>query len=288
MMVEREVAFRIFAKELNDSDLTIHSTIDEAINSEDHTPNYLLTPLGSMVNRVFIVGVITEVDNVGNGSDTWKARIVDPSGAFTIYAGQYQPQAAIFLSSVEVPAFVSVVGKVRVYKPDPDTSVISLRPEEIHLADEDLRNGWVIDTAELTLDRIDAFSAILSSCEGVPDLCGCIKNNASSPEIFEGVCLAIDNYGDGPEYLDEMRSVVKRCIVSIDLVSSDNEDLDQETLVMDLLVELDGGKGVEYGHLLSVAGSRNINENIVDSAIRSLLAKGSCYEPKIGIIRPII
>ncbi|AKB85917.1 RPA family protein [Methanococcoides methylutens] len=286
-MVEREVAFRMFAKELNDSVLTIHSTIDEAINSDGHTPNYLLTPLGSMVNRVFIVGVITEVDNVGNDIDTWKARIVDPSGAFTIYAGQYQPQAAIFLSSVETPAFVSVVGKVRVYKPDPGTSIISLRPEEIHLADEKMRNDWVIDTAELTLDRVETFSEMLSSCESVPERCECIKNKANSSEISEGICLAIDNYDTGFDYLDEMRSIIKKCIVSIDLAPSSNGEKDMDVVVMELLEELDEGKGVDYLDLLSVANSRNINEKAVDSSVRSLLAKGSCYEPKIGIIRPI-
>ncbi|MGM0771504.1 MAG: RPA family protein [Halobacteriota archaeon] len=287
-MVEREVAFRIFAKELNDSGLTIHSTIDDAINSESNSPNYLLTPLGAMVNRVFIVGVITEVDNVGNDGDTWKARIVDPSGAFTIYAGQYQPQAAIFLSSVETPAFVSVVGKVRVYKPDQDTSVISLRPEEVHLADEIMRNCWVIDTAELTLDRVESFSEMLSSCEVFPDGCEYIEKKGYSSELSEGICLAIDNYGTGSDYLDEMRSVIKKCIFSIDLAPSDDVEKNMDSVIMELLEELDEGKGVDYSRLISVANSRDINDKAVDSAVRSLLSKGSCYEPKIGIIRPIL
>ncbi|WP_135605930.1 RPA family protein [Methanococcoides sp. NM1] len=286
-MVEREIAHRIFAKELNDSSSTIHSTIDEAINSEGHTPNYLLTPVGTMVNRVFIVGVITEVDNVGTDTDTWKARVVDPSGAFTIYAGQYQLQAAIFLSSVETPAFVSVVGKVRVYKPDPGSPIISLRPEEIHLADEGMRNCWVIDTAELTLDRVDTFSKMLSLCENDPNSCSCMENMVIPSNLSEGICLAIDNYGTDADYLNELRSVVKKCIVSIDLASSADGDKDLDVVVMELLEELDEGKGVEYMNLLSVANSRNINEKAVDSAVRSLLSKGQCYEPKIGIIKPI-
>ncbi|WP_445474825.1 RPA family protein [Methanococcoides methylutens] len=286
-MVEREIAHRIFAKELNDSSSTIHSTIDEAINSDGHTPNYLLTPVGTMVNRVFIVGVITEVDNVGNDTDTWKARIVDPSGAFTIYAGQYQPQAAIFLSSVETPAFVSVVGKVRVYKPDSGSPVISLRPEEIHLADDDMRNCWVIDTAELTLDRVDAFSKILSLCEGDPNSCNCLENAVIPSNLSEGICLAIEHYGTDVGYLNELRSAVKKCIVSIDLASSVDGEKDIDVVVMELLEELDDGKGVEYMSLLSVAKSRNMSEKAVDSAVRSLLSKGQCYEPKVGIIRPI-
>lgn len=286
-MVEREIAYRIFAKELNDSSSTIHSTIDEAINSEGHTPNYLLTPLGTMVNRVFIVGVITEVDNVGSDADTWKARVVDPSGAFTIYAGPYQPQAAIFLSSVETPAFVSVVGKVRVYKPDSGSPVISLRPEEIHTADEGMRDSWLVDTAELTLDRVDRFAKMLSFCEGSPDSRSCVESMGFSSHLSEGICLAIEHYGTDVEYLNEVRSVVKKCITSIDLSSSVYGEKDIGVVVMELLEELDEGKGVEYLDLLTVAKSRNISEKAVDSAVRSLLAKGQCYEPKIGIIRPI-
>ncbi len=51
--------------------------------------------------------------------------------------------------------------------------------------------------------------------------------------------------------------------------------------------ELDKGKGVDYAELLSVAVSRQLNEKTVDFAVRSLLAKGQCYEPKAGILKLI-
>ena len=96
-MVEREVAQRIFAKEFNDSTLNIDPG-KQVDNNSVYTPNFLITPIGTKVNRVFVVGVVTEVDNIGTDNNIWRARIVDPTGAFVVYAGQYQPEASIFLS----------------------------------------------------------------------------------------------------------------------------------------------------------------------------------------------
>ncbi|HEX3013660.1 MAG TPA: hypothetical protein VHO92_05255 [Methanobacterium sp.] len=50
---------------------------------------------------------------------TWhRGRISDPTGSFTIYAGQYHPEAAQFLSNCELPVFVAVVGKTSTYTTD--------------------------------------------------------------------------------------------------------------------------------------------------------------------------
>ena len=76
----REVAYRVFADEFNDA----HYTYAES--DEERAPNYLVTPTGARVNRLFVVGVLTEVEEVSDG--VIRARVVDPTGAFVIYAGQ--------------------------------------------------------------------------------------------------------------------------------------------------------------------------------------------------------
>jgi len=40
-----------------------------------------------------------------------RGRIVDPTGAFNVYAGHYQPEALVALSNLTKPCFVAVVGK---------------------------------------------------------------------------------------------------------------------------------------------------------------------------------
>ena len=200
-MVERETAQRLFAKEFNDSKFNVHSKSDEVSNDGGHAPNFIVSPLGSKINRLFIAGVVTEIDNIGTEHDLWRARVVDPSGAFIVYAGQYQPEAAIFLSTLEVPAYVSVVGKARIYEPEDGSVFVSIRPEDINVIDSDIRDRWIVDTAELTLDRIDAFSIALES-----DLTGSklveqlIVENI--PKVFaEGISISIDHYHTDSDYL---------------------------------------------------------------------------------------
>jgi Uncharacterized protein conserved in archaea len=81
----REVAYRLFATEFEDSELSYSES------DEERAPNYVVTPTGLRLNRLFTVGVLTEVERLN--SDTLRGRIVDPTGAFVTYAGQYQPEA---------------------------------------------------------------------------------------------------------------------------------------------------------------------------------------------------
>lgn len=144
----REVARRIFAQELRDSNL---ATKDE---SDQYAPQYVLTPTGAKVNRIFLVGTLIEKEDIGTGSEYWRGRVTDPTGSFTIYAGQYHPEAAQFLSTCEVPIFVSVVGKTSTYTTDDGNVLTSIRPEYIEEVDEATRDLWILDTAKQTLDRI--------------------------------------------------------------------------------------------------------------------------------------
>ncbi|WP_336024510.1 RPA family protein [Halobellus salinisoli] len=147
----REVARRVFADEFNDSAFTFKESDD------DRAPVYLLLPTGEKANRVFFVGTLTEKDDVGEDNEYWRGRIVDPTGTFFVYAGQYQPEAASMLRDLEPPAYVAVVGKPRTYETDDGSVNVSVRPESIQVVDAATRDRWVVETAERTLDRIAAF-----------------------------------------------------------------------------------------------------------------------------------
>ncbi|MFB6135782.1 MAG: RPA family protein [Halobacteriaceae archaeon] len=146
----REVARRVFAREFNDASYTFKESDDE------RAPLYLLLPTGEKANRVFVVGTLTETEDVGEDSEYWRGRVVDPTGTFYVYAGQYQPDAASFLREAEPPAYVAVTGKPRTYETDEGAVNVSLRPESITEVDAATRDRWVVETAERTLDRVDA------------------------------------------------------------------------------------------------------------------------------------
>lgn len=146
----REIAVRMFAKELKESDLVYRE------EEEQYAPQYVLTPTGAKANRILISGVLTEVENIGSGSEYYRARISDPTGTFTVYAGQYQAESARFLAEAETPSFVTVVGKITAFKTDDGNMLLSVRPEYIQTADENDRNLWIAETAEKTYERIQA------------------------------------------------------------------------------------------------------------------------------------
>ena len=147
----REVARRVFADEFNDAAFSFKESDD------DRAPVYALLPTGGKANRVFFVGTLTEKDDVGEDNEYWRGRIVDPTGTFFVYAGQYQPEAASTLRELEPPAYVAVVGKPRTYETDDGSVNVSVRPESIQIVDAATRDRWVVETAERTLDRIGAF-----------------------------------------------------------------------------------------------------------------------------------
>jgi len=148
----REVARRVFAREFNAATHTFKESDD------DRAPVYALLPTGESANRVFFVGTLTETEDVGDDNEYWQGRVVDPNGdTFYVYAGQYQPEAAAVLRETEPPEYVSVVGKPATYEPEAGSINVSVRPESITIVDAPTRDRWVVETAERTLERIEAY-----------------------------------------------------------------------------------------------------------------------------------
>ena len=147
----REVARRVFAREFNDASHTFKESDD------DRAPVYALLPTGERANRVFFVGTLTETDDVGEDSEYWRGRVVDPTGTFFVYAGQYQPEAASMLRELDAPEYVAVAGKPRTYETEEGQVNVSVRPETITVVDQATRDRWTVEAAERTIDRVEAF-----------------------------------------------------------------------------------------------------------------------------------
>jgi RPA family protein len=150
---ERQVAVRAFAEEFNNATHIFREGDDEM------SPKFALLPTGQKANRVFTVGTVTETEDVGSDQEYWKARVVDPTGTFFVYAGQYQPEAASKLREIEPPKFLSIVGKPRTFETDDGDMNVTMRPEHVQLVDAETKTRWVVETANRTLDRISAFDA---------------------------------------------------------------------------------------------------------------------------------
>jgi uncharacterized protein len=287
ILLKREVAKRVFARELEACRELEKSARLDFQAADSKSPNLLISPLGLILNRVFIVGVITELDSIGSQNDMWKARIVDPTGAFTVYAGQYQPDASVFFSTVQIPAFIALTGKVRIYEPEPGSIFVSIRAEEANVVDEEIRNRWVVDTAEQTIERLETFSDALSIGYHGEKLREYLLEKGISSELAEGVTITLEQERAPQEFVKLLRASIREGLKSLNFDSENNTgaNADQKEFVLELLREMGGNKGVDYATFVDTAISRGIAEEVVEEVVSSLLEGGQCYEPRIGMIK---
>jgi len=311
-MNAREVAWRIFAEEYNSSSME-HS-------GEGEKPvSYIITPLGAKVNRMMVVGVITDIEDVGEeDKPRYRARITDPTGSFYISAGEYQPEAAAVLSKMAPPVFAAIVGKSRLYSPEEGVAYLSIRPERIREVDAGARDHWVLETARSTLQRIDAVDEALKMAQ--PTAAELMR--LGYPEnLADGVVRALEFYKEVD--LDRFRERARDALRSLlpdgqDLpegrqektpkpkagpkgkkgagkAASGEEELhevevgeDEEQEILKIIDSLDkGSKGAPWEKVVEAATSKKIDKVRLEEVVASLLDKGEIYEPELGMMKRI-
>lgn len=132
----------------------------------------------------------------------------DPTGAFSVYAGQYQPQASVFLSGLDVPCFVAITGKARTYEPEDGTIYTSVRPEELNTASDSIRDRWIVDTARLTYERIKLVRSAMDSGLKGDELTAMLVKSGASPKLANGILRAVSHYTDLDKYLNTLSGVI--------------------------------------------------------------------------------
>ena len=156
-----------------------------------------------------------------------------------VYAGQYQPEAAMLISGLEVPSFVAVMGKARTYEPEEGTIYTSVRPEELNTVDGQIRDRWIVETARLTFERIRFVRRALESGLKGPQLTEMLIQSGTCAELADGINRAIEHYPDLNEYLDTLSGKI---IDSLRTLLPDNMKTD---VTADTLTKVDTGTSTE-------------------------------------------
>lgn len=233
----REVAYRVFATEFEDAELSYSE------GDEERAPNYVVSPTGARINRLFAAGVLTEVEDVN--PEMARGRVVDPTGGFVTYAGQYQPEALSFLERADPPAFVALSGKARTFEPENgDRIFTSVRPESINEIDAETRDRWVVSTAERTLDRIGLMAAAIEADLVGDELRAALVAEGVDERLADGVVLAQEYYGTTSTYLEGLRDV---SIDAVRVVADEVMEVDPLSVAPD-----DTGGTVEASELASL------------------------------------
>lgn len=313
--MKRETAWRVFAGEFNDSTVEIKG-------QGEMSPSYVVTPLGAKVNRLFVVGVLTDVEKISEQGELLRAHISDPTGVFTLYSGQYQKDVTEALSKIEVPAFVAVIGKARTYSPEEGTIYVSIRPEKIMEVSADTRDNWILETCKNTKDRIDA---ILEAMKMNQSNTNELKKLGYSTELSEGIVEAIKSYGnvdinkyvrliqESLQYLRPRRETLpdlevkpkkdyfiekeegpveeKKQEETVEEKPKDKEvekkDDSEETekIVLELIKKVEGEDGAPWDLITEKCEKAGLDKDSIEEAINSLMDKGLIYEPVLGTIK---
>jgi len=305
--MRREPAWRVFARELNQSTLTVK---DEGV---DKSPNYLISPLGAKMNRVLLHGVATEINNYGDENDPfWKIRVVDVNGVFFVSAGQYNASVLKKIPKLKEPSFVAVVGKTRTYSPEGvDTTYISVTPEIIKEVDTDQRKMWVLETAKLTKKRIEDYEYIKRELENPTR--ESIMSLGFPEQEADGFARAMEHYPDVdlgyykelaknalrsllPHHTDYMGDSLEDEEMSYERESFQKDESTVKETAADDAGEMDlsagvcervkassSGEGILWEELVEQAQKTlGLDQEKLEEVVNNLLDDGILFEPVLG------
>ncbi|MGA1865988.1 MAG: DNA-binding protein [Thermoplasmatota archaeon] len=292
----REVARRVFAVEYNRSQ-------HEDRGMEENAPNYIITPLGAIVNRLFFVGVMMNKSNTGSDdSPQYRVEVRDPTGTFYLYAGQYQPQALNTIAKLEPPALVGVVGKVRTFVKEDGTFYASVKPEVVFPAEIPQRDRWIVETARFTIERLRAVKDAMG--EDQPSIDSLMEKGHLKRAASAGV-NAVGLYGnlDLAPFRDGVKTALELVLEGRGKDNGHETEEHQPSIpfegegagvpdnvkeqVLKIIIEASGEKGALYRDIITSCEKSGIDKIQLEETIQELLDEGQIYEPTIGIIKPI-
>lgn len=287
---ERMKAMRLFAAELRATTIEVQKK-----GGDQYESQLYLTQTGLKASRVMIVGTATEIEDIGTDGSFYRMRVSDPTGVFFVTAGQYQPEAAQVMQALigKLPAFVTVVGKASLYTPKEGTVLTSIRAEKVVLADENIRNTWLVETAKATLDRLATLktntalglevdtaypnkedykqivkTVLLSMksdvCVGYPASTPPAPSTAATPvsppaaEVKPGTKAE----AHGLTSPEDMKNFVEQKIIALNVK----------------------GKGVKIEALGNPCKGAGMTLMQLEAALKELMDEGKIYEPKVGIV----
>ncbi|KYK20974.1 hypothetical protein AYK21_01100 [Thermoplasmatales archaeon SG8-52-2] len=314
--MKRQTAWRVFAGEFNDSTVEIKG-------EGDMTPSFVVTPLGAKVNRLFVIGVLTDVENISQEGELVRAHISDPTGVFTIYSGQYQKDVTDALTNIDVPTFVAVIGKARTYTPEEGMLYVSIRPERILEVSADIRDKWIYETCKNTKDRVEALMEAMKMDESnVTEL----TKLGYSIELSEGIVEALKNYENidlnkyvalikeslqylrpGKETLPDLKidkkedetkeeklddieeekdtEEDKEITKKEESVEEEDDFVDIEDTVFETIKKIEGENGAPWDVITEKCKKAGVDKDSIEEALNSLMDKGLIYEPVLGTIK---
>ena len=223
---------RVFAGEYDGSTLSMQGV-------DSQSPPWVVTPGGGYCRFMFLSGTLTEVSETG---DMVNSRIADPTGVFNLVIGGRNTALAEAFRNLSIPSFVTVTGRSQIYQKD-GRFVLSVRPDSVQNVNRQVRDQWVLSTAQSTLGRLFLMNqALQGACTD------------------ERVLAAFHHYSITKFRLRELAAMVEGAVNTVQTVEGELPvQQDVRTRVMDLIRAGSGPKGISVDEIINTGSSmRNI------------------------------
>lgn len=300
--VRRQSALHMFASEYGES------TLSEK-GSGEFDPSFVITKLGSRVNRVIVAGLLERIEgrDVANGSVIYQGQLRDPSGINYFSVGDYVSdsvkemtiQLSARLESGE-PVLVLMVAKTRLYQTEEGAIYTSLRPEEMCVIDAQRYASWLAKTSQSLMQRMSIYVSSLDFDANSESLS---KSDLTENQIL-GLISSRNHYGDidlehyrlnvmqaldiAEGKLDAATKPAPQRMLLEESSEGDGEtegQSDLESAIIDIITKLDQGDGVEFETILVNAEARGFQRTIAEEKLEELSDDGTVHEPAFGWFR---
>ena len=299
---KRQPALHMFASEYGES------TLSEK-GSGEFDPSFVVTKLGSRVNRVIVAGLLERIEgrDVANGSVIYQGQLRDPSGINYFSVGDYVSdsvkemtiQLTARIESGE-PILVLMVAKTRLYQTEEGAIYTSLRPEEMCVIDAQRYASWLAKTSQSLMERMSTY---MTSLDFEPNSESLSKSEMSESQML-GLIASRNHYGDvdlehyrlnvmqaldiAEGKLDAATKPAPQRLLVGDSVEEDtkaDDKPDLEAAIVDIITKLDQGDGVEFETILVNAEARGFQRTIAEEKLEELSDNGTVHEPAFGWFR---
>jgi hypothetical protein len=146
---------------------------------------------------------------------------------------------------------------------------VSIRPDTLIMVDRQVRDQWVLATAQSTLERLHQVNIALQG--------GCSD---------ERILTAVRHYTMTKTRLRDLAMMVEGAVRTVRPPGTESLlKPDARSLVLDFITSERGSQGSAVEDIIAIAAARGVPQEAVLTAIESLITDDECYQPRKGFIK---
>lgn len=293
---ERQSAVRIFAQEYSESSLIERGT-------GEYDPSFVITKLGAKVNRCLVCGGLERMERRdGESGPFYRGQVRDPSGTHYFDVAPFQPElhpdAEELLARFETgdSILVSIVGRQKSNESEDGGVFTSIRAESFTEIDLEAYKSWLVEAADATLRRLEAYS----SSQGLELTEESLRDAGVPDDLVAGMVKSREHYSefDTEAYRVWILKAFSRALGRAEeesgvTISNDSLPVDSEPVqsvenadprdVILGIVNSNGGDLVGYDDLVAACVSAGSSGEAAEDAIEHLRdVTMEISEPRFG------